>query len=179
MNTGQSFTESHPCILLHCVYIIYITTLCVYYIYYCTVCILYILLHCVYIISTTDFMCAYIHIYTTNLYVCTSCARSCVPAWRACVGCLWSAVLCLLAGLQLEEFPPASRCSLAPTESVTDILVRVQQDQLPREVTYSSHPVPSSLFRRKQSAPAAVTTAMSRLLSSGQRFGSGEYTGSC
>ena len=137
MNTGQSFTETHPCLLC--------TPLCVY----------------IQLISV----------------FCTPCARSCVPAWRVCVGCLWSAVLCLLAGLQLEEFPPASRCSLASTESVPDILARVQQDQLPQEVTYGSHPVPSNLFRRKQSAPAAVTTAMSRLFSSGQRFGSGEYTG--
>lgn len=85
---------------------------------------------------------------------------------------------CLLAGLQLEESPLSSLSSLAPTESVTDILARVQHDQLPQEVAYSSHSVPSNLFRRKQSAPAAVTTAMSRLFSSGQRFGSGEYTGS-
>ena len=73
----------------------------------------------------------------------------------------------------MEECPPVSGSTIAPTESVTDILTRVQSDQLPQEVAYSSRPVPSDRFRRKQSAPAAVT-AMSLAYSSGQRFGSGE-----
>lgn len=77
-------------------------------------------------------------------------------------------------GLQLEECPPVSGSALAPTESVTDILTRVQSEQLPQEVAYSTRPVPSDRFRRKQSAPAAVT-AMSLAFNSGQRFGSGEF----